>query len=428
MSRFIDRQFLRHLAGTYVVTGLGYVAPLLVVPVLAHRLAPEVLAAYFYAQAIGATGAVVIDYGLSVGAARRAAQAGAHRANAIEALAAQVVSARLMLAAAIAAVILMARPVIPYLRDDLAITVLCVMLSVGAGLFPAWYFQAEERNLAVARCEIAVKALAVIAVLSLVPSGAPAWVPLAIAAMMQWLSTGFAMSVMHRRVRFAVAPAAAAVALLRSERRLAVYRLVTTLYNSINTVLLGFVAPAAQVAAYAVAEKIVKAALSALLPMQQASLARATHWLDVRRAAYRGVLVRTLVWYAAIGIVAAAALALVAPVLVHLLFGSAHRDATLALRILALILPLVCISGALCNNYLLPAKREGAIMVAVVLAAAANCASLWMVFGAHGAAGGALSWLAAEGCALVVLLWAVRREVARMVGTVAGVRARMIWR
>src|SRR5687767_14049571 len=119
--------------------------------------------------------------------------------------------------------------------------------------------------------------------------------------------------------------------------------------------MLGFVASNAQLAIFGAAERVIRAALRALRPIMAAAYPRVTFLLESRRVdRAQRLSVIGLAALTASGTVTAIAIVVLAPAIVDLLFGEGFEGVVGVMRVLALLMPLVALAGALSAFWLLP--------------------------------------------------------------------------
>jgi O-antigen/teichoic acid export membrane protein len=185
-----------------------------------------------------------------------------------------------------------------------------------------------------------------------------------------------------------------------------VYRSGVYLYAVCNTFALGFFGPDAALAAYALAERLAKAACSLIDPLSQAIFPRLVR-------APGGDLGRTgLALLAGLGTLAGMLLWLAAPWLVRLASGRAWPDAVDALRVFALFPPGAALCQALAVHRFIPAGRDWGLSVVVLGAAAVHGFVLWWLL-RLGVEREAHLWLAATAAGLQFLQIAAFRLLGR---------------
>lgn len=409
MSRFFDRQLGRNVFAVYVTTLLGYAAPILVIPILAARLDPVSFGEYLYVQAVAVFLSILVEYGFSMSATRRIAM---HRESAvlISATVAEVVSARFVLAIAALALLFALQGLIPVLKSSALLTSLCYLIGIAQGFTASWYFQAIERAHVLTRIDAICKVLMIAGIFVFIPEGGGSAGPLAILAAGLVASAVAGNIMIHLEVPVGGLSFSRARAALVYGGRLFFYRGFIALYNSANTFFLGFIVTPDKLAIYAVGEKIVKAAAMLLTPFQQASFARSSRLLGTDARNYWGVLRTLLSTFGILGLGIAAALWLTADFSMSLFLGRHDDSARTVLGILALTVPLIALSGIICNNYLIPSHQENVVIAIVIAAAALNVAVLFLAFRSYGVLGAAAAWTTVEMFVLVALAIVVMRK------------------
>jgi polysaccharide transporter, PST family len=400
--KLLDKKLAKNIFAVYVITLLGYLAPLIVIPVLASRLSPIALGEYFYVQSAAALIAIAIEYGFSISATRQLAAHPEHSSQAAV-IVSQVLGVRTLLIVLAALALLGAGALVPVVTGDEIMLLLCLIMAAAQGASAVWYFQALERAGVLAKIETVTKLTGVVATIVLVPHGASAAVPMAIMTTCQILSSLTGNILMYREVRFRAPSHRETIEAFRGGAKLFIYRLLIAFYNSANTVFLGWIVSADRVAVYAVAERIVKAALLTLTPLQQAIFARSNRLLRHDASAYHVTLLKLALGTGVLGSGIALVLALLSGHLMDFFLHRHDAQGGTTLALMALIIPLSAVSGIICNNFLIPAGRDGTVLSIVAGAAVLNALCLFLFFNHLGALGAGMAWLVVEFAALVAV-------------------------
>ena len=114
--------------------------PLLALPWLARVLGPHAFGLLMYMSLIPPLVALVMDWGFPFGAAREAARLRGDREG-LARLMGAVFSGRLFLALACVAASLALLPLVPHAREHPAAYGLAVLMGIGRGISPVWFFQ-----------------------------------------------------------------------------------------------------------------------------------------------------------------------------------------------------------------------------------------------------------------------------------------------
>jgi polysaccharide transporter, PST family len=329
----MNRKFWENLVSLYGVHILNYIVPLVTLPFLAHRLGPVHWGELAFAEAYASYISLFIEYGFGLSATRDLAQVRDDEAARSRLLAGVIGAQAFLTFCALALTLLLGyglqvfaayRPLLPFAFG----------LATLRAMSPVWYFQGIERMQSVAVITIISNVAAMAAMLVLVQSAADAWIPLALRAGAAFISAAIAYLIAYQDTRFRVPSVSYVWSALRTGWSLFLFKSAVSLYTTANVLLLGILARPSEVAWFAGAEKIAKAAAGGVTPITQAFYPRINYLLakdrpHAKRAAQMSVLV-TIGSGLALGIPAWVA----APWLVRLLLGSGFDKAVPVLRLL----------------------------------------------------------------------------------------------
>lgn len=391
------------LAGAHA---LGLVVPLLTVPYLARVLHPEGWAPVLLAQAVASWIVLLLDYGFDLSATRAVAHARATNLD-LRTIVWGVQGAKLVLLPIALLLLLTACGVLPLLRGAPLLAFSMSAYALLRGLNPLWFFQGLERVRSAIVIDTGARIAGAAGVFLCVRTPDDGWKVLALQAVFAGVSLALLMLRLQHRIppmwsRHAVQAA------LRDSWTMFVFRASSTLYMQGNTIILGLFATPLAVAAYGGAERIVRAAINLLEPVTRLFLPRISFLAGGNKGeAHR--LIRTLLITLGTGSALGGALiALAAPLLVRTLLGPGYDGAIPVLRWLSLLVPVIAFGTVLGNFWALPFKRERALLIATMVAGAANLALAWALVPAMAALGMTAAVVVAESIvaiALAVLYW-----------------------
>jgi len=207
-------------------------------------------------------------------------------------------------------------------------------------------------------------------------------------------------------------------AILTAAMPMAVGVFAWSIFTYLDVVMLGFMAPEADVGWYSAAVKVQTLAnlagnivMNAFLPQLAAAYGDPEHMRE-RMRAYATVMLTVG------ALVVAGGLAL-APSILATLFGNAYDPATLPLRIL-MVASAVVYANMLLGNPLLVWHRQTGYMVAMLAGGALNVAlNIWWI-PRYGIQGAAMATVTAELAATVAIAWLHRRAVGELYGGLMG--------
>ena len=183
-------------------------------------------------------------------------------------------------------------------------------------------------------------------------------------------------------------------------------------YTLLDRIMLGSMASAAQVGYFDYAEKISKMPMAVITALGAVVLPRMTQIMASGEIAQGKRLVSTTMWFM---LACAFALCLgiigVAPVFCPFFFGEGFDECVALMCVIALVIPLICATNVIGNQYLLPCHRDGEYTASLIVGAAANVIINLVLIPRFGALGAAVATVASEMAVLVMQAWQVRADL-----------------
>jgi polysaccharide transporter, PST family len=353
----LDRRIVENALALYAAQFAHYLLPLVMVPYLARVLGPETWGLIVFIQAIAMYLQLVVDYAFDASATREVARSKDDPTR-LSQLVSGVLGARVILSLGCIATVGIAQLMVPMLQTLEWLLWLGVFWFIATAHRPFWFFLGLERVRTILIIELAVRVVAVAAVIWLVNSPADAWKVLALQGGASAISTIAGIFLVYRLVPFRFPSITESVQLLREGLQLFVFRISISVYAMSNTIILGFVSSTASVGFYAGAERISRIVNSMIFPIAQATFPRATALVtDDSHAAARFARVSTISTFV-LATIGAAILFAFAPLTIRILLGPGYEEAASVLRVLLLILPIVAINTPLATHWLIPLGLE----------------------------------------------------------------------
>lgn len=362
----------------YAAQAANLLLPLASLPYLARVLGPEAWGKLAFAQSFGLILGLGVEYGFNYSATRAVALARDDRTR-LGSVTREILAAQALLLSVAVLAAWVARPFLPQFAADPALLWASViwMIPQAAGL--QWYFQGTGAMPAFAWRGVAGRALGVAGVLLVVRDPGDA-------ALALWIQAGASLAitveVWWRVVRCSAGPWPTARGVRRAlgeGQALFVYRTGVYLYAVLNTFALGFLGPAAQLGAYALAERLAKAAAALVDPLSQALFPQLVRNPE---SPANQVSVQVL---AAVGAAAGAGLWFSADWLVLLTAGRPWPAAAESLRAFAPFPLGAALTLGWGVHRLLPAGRDWTLTAVVLMAAVLHGLALWGGVGLGGA-------------------------------------------
>lgn len=185
-------------------------------------------------------------------------------------------------------------------------------------------------------------------------------------------------------------------------------------YSLFNKIMLGAMTSNEQIGLFDYSEKISKIPMAVITALGSAVLPRMTSLLSSGREREGKALVETTMWGMLIcafalcfGIVG------IAPSFTPVFFGDGYDECVLLMSILAFMIPAVCATNVIGNQYLLPCHRDCEFTVSVSIGAIVNLVLNLILIPSWGAVGAALGSVACELAVLIVQTRMVRNNFCR---------------
>lgn len=392
---------------------LGLVAPLITVPYLARVLGPAGWGPVLTAQALANWLIVVLEFAFDLSGTRavarsRTAATGESMRDIVQA----VQSAKLLLVLITVPAGLAITQLVPMLRGSPGLIIGALAYAVFRGLSPLWYFQGIERVRAAVAIDSSAKVCAAIAVFVVVAGPADGWLVLMLQAVFSAISLAWLTWRLARDTRLDTLDLRAGWRTLRENAVLFACRVSTGLYAQANALILGAMIPAA-VGFFGGAERIIRAAINLLLPMNQAVMPRVSALRQADVAAANRLVRRSFLAMGAIGGTMSAVAFFGAPILIRVLLGPQYGIAVPILRLLSPLPFIVAINTVLGIFWSVPFGHEKSFLRAILAAGATNLILAAVLVPKLGSTGMAIAAVSAEVVIFGVLMTVYSREGAR---------------
>jgi PST family polysaccharide transporter len=387
---------------------LGLIAPLITVPYLARTLGPAAWGPVILGQALANWLILILEFAFDLSGAREVARS-RHTPDSMPAVVHGVQSAKALLVVATVPVAWAIALFVPGLRAAPTLVWGAIVFALARGLSPLWYFQGVERVRGAVAVDSLAKVAAALGVFWLVTRPEHAWKVLWLQAAFGMVALAWLSARLHQDVGLRRPQIAAGRAALRDHAAMFACRAASGIYIQANALILGALAPAT-VAFFGGAERIIRAAINMLQPVNQAVMPRVS-FLQHRDAAAADTMVRrSFVVMGMIGLTMASVAFFAAPLLVRLLLGAQYGTAVPLLRLMAALPLLVSINGVLGIFWAVPFGRERQFLMAIVAAGVTNLILAVVLVPTLGPAGMAIAAVMAEVVVFAFLITAYLRR------------------
>ena len=386
----------------------NYVLPLVTIPYVIRVLGPRNWGLVAFAQAFANYVSLLIEYGFGLSAVREVAR---HRDQPEElaTVVSGVLGARGLLTLGSIALGLIVVRWVPEIRGYPGLLWAGMFWGCSQAFSALWYFQGLERMKLVAMVDVTAKVTTALAVFVFVRSHDDAWKVLAALGLGAFVSTVTGVVLIYRDVRFRFPRWSDTWDALQGGWTMFLYRSSVSLYTAGNAFLLGLFAPPQIVGFFAGAEKIVRAVMGLFNPINQALFPRMSHLAEKSPVSAERLARRSLFLTTGVGILLGGGLVIAAPLIVTILLGRQLLPAVPALRILALLLPVIAVNYALGIQWLLPLGLDGPFNRVVLMSGVLNVLMAFLLAPRYGHLGMAWAIVSAEAFATVGLYVTLRR-------------------
>lgn len=409
LKRLARLTLVRNIAALYGVRLANQLLPIVVIPYLARVLEPTGWGLVAFAQAFAMYGIVAVEYGFELAGTRAVARERAS-AQRLGQLVTGILTVQALIAAVIALIAFAVQSLVPQFEDEPLLLMAALAFAVIQGLNPLWYFTGQERLPLIASIDTGAKIIATGAIFVLVQEPGDGWIVLACHAAAAALTTGVGYALVLREVR----PGRLSFTLIGETLRLGfsmfLMRISVLMHTAGNTFLLGLLVPPQFVAYFAAGEKLCRPAAWLLQPVNVALLPRLSNLIGQSPDEARRLAGLAILLMAAVGLAFGAALALVAPWLVALMFGPDYGAAVPVMRVMALIVPLIVLNAALISQWLVPHGLDRSLNVVIISGTVLNLVLALLLAPRFQALGMAWVTVAVEGAILIGLLLVLRRH------------------
>lgn len=383
---------------------------LLLAPLFTRVIRPETWGAVLAAQALATWLILLLEFGFSLSLAQHLAIE-RHDPEQVRRRVGGIMSAKLMLTVLVLALTWVASG-IGVLRDHPALAWWAGGWAVAQGLSPVWYFQAVEQMRWFSVVDIFGRLAYLVLAALLVRETEQAYLVLALLAITSALTSILTFRTMLQRTGGVPLSLAGGRAALREGLTLSGFTLVTSIYSTASVFLFALLAPGGLVAVYGNADRLVRAGISVMAPLNQLLLPRSARAFASSSAEGWRLARRYLVLYGVFGLVALALGWWLAPWIVGLMYGRAYEGSVHYFRWLLCLVPLTALNTVLAYHVLLPtgrATRMTAIYMAVSLLSLGLLWTLVPTWQGDGMLVAMLMPEVAAGLLLLVTVWRLRR-------------------
>jgi O-antigen/teichoic acid export membrane protein len=358
------------LAATYFAYALRYVYPLLLLPFYGRTLGPAGYGIVLAGMSLSNTIWRFVCFGFPTVGGRDAV----HATNDAEraAILSSQMTGRVLLSIPIALLGFGAVALSPALSAHPLLGCTAVLLGLLAAFNLGWYFTSTGRVRRSVLIEIVGFATSLVLIFSFVhhPSDLSQVFPLLLTSAL--IQTALAYGYVRREFSGWFSSIRAGIELIHRSKVIFIYTSTSILLITASTYVLSVFAPASEVGAFGVAERLIAVGLSLTVPATQVLVPRVTYLVGVEPAKANRLAFQILLFFFVGAIAAVACTMLLADWAVPLVMGNGFQHAVTVLKAFVLVLPLNVINQVIALYFLIPRNREALLARAGVTTACVN--------------------------------------------------------
>lgn len=405
--------FRRDLPLMYAAYALRYFAPLILVPFYGRALGIQAYGQLLSAMALMQIAWLLIEWGLPATGFRDAASALSERRKVH--LLGQQLAGRLALSALVVPLGLVAVLFVPALATNRTVSTLALALGMASAFNMGWYFSGLSRFRLVATIEVTGLAISTVMTLLLVKSAADTWIIPALLLIVGISSSALQLLLAAREVSWRRIRLRHPFKAIRVSTLLFVERGQIMMLGPLCVFVAGFVVTPTALATFAVADRLMAAALALLNPLNQIFAGRIA--MSVKEMRGGGTTLQTkqlirqacglsLVLYF---IIACGAL-VSAPYVIPIILGAGYEDVTSVFQVLCAALIILGCGSTLAGNILYSLSYDKEVAAISTVRLASTVIFVAVLCSIYGAMGAALGRVAGASAALVAVALMLRRR------------------
>lgn len=352
-----NKSILENVVSLYVIHIFNYIVPLLMIPYLTRHLGVVGWGEFAIAEALARYLTLFIEYGFTLSGTREVAR-NQEQPEARSTLLSGIIGAQALLAVTSITVGFILSRTLPAFQGAPWLFWSGIVWGILDAFNLMWYFQGLERTRVVAIFDVSARAVSVILTFLFVRGPEDGWLVFCFRGISSALSVVFCLHLAYKEIPFRRPAATDARRMLKDGFAMFLLRSSINLYLLGNVLILGIFAPPAVVGLYSGAEKISRAAIAMLNPVTQALYPRISKLLHAGDHGAKGLIRIAMAAMGSGGVLTALSITIAAPLIVRVLLGKEFAEATIILRLLCLLHPIVALNNVLGIQWMIPHGRE----------------------------------------------------------------------
>lgn len=375
----LRKQFAQDITWLYFIHVLNYLLPLLLIPFLTRVLGAKGWGTVAFTLSFASFVYFITDYGFYISAQREAARC-QHDNEALSGLFNRILCAKLLMTCIVVALAFLVSRFIPILRADPRLLLGALFLGLTQAYTLTWYFRGIQRIKLAAGMEAVAKGASAILVVLLISSPEDAWKYFCAFGASQLGVLIWAFLYVGKDIKLRVPPIRDGMKALRDGTPFFRLHIVGSVFSASNVFVLGLLAPPQTVGYFAGAEKIARLAAYSLEPVRQALFPRFSLLVHQDLEKAREQFKRVLAAMTVISLIFGCVLYFMAPLIIRGVLGQEFYPAVHSLRTLALLPPIMAVTGGLGYLWIVPRRREHLCLPILISAVVINLLlAYWLV-------------------------------------------------
>lgn len=407
---FFRGGLFRNIVSLYGVQASHQVLQLLTIPFLARMLGPGEWGRLAQAQAVALFTQLIVNYGFPFAATREVAR-WRDDPQRISAVVSDIIGAQSILAIVTATgAVIFSWLWLPQLYADPRLLTMAILSGLLGGIIPMWFFQGQERMGRVASLEMVGKITTAIGLFLIIRSPQDGWKMLAMQATASAIVFTIAAREILRLHRIQRPSLPRVREAFKNGWDMFLFTSASSTLAIGNVLLLGLFAPVKIVGFYAGAEKLCRAFVGFLWPLNQAIYPRVNHLCHTDPPAGARLVLRSLAVMGGAGLVMSLAAFTLAPYVIRLVLGPGFEPAVPALRMMAPMIAIMPINIVFGLQWSVPMGLDRAYSLAILRAVAVNVVLAAVLAPRFGHLGMAVSVASTELFMLASLWWMLKKN------------------
>ena len=412
------KRLINNIASLYLLQGLNYLIPMLVLPYLVRILGMETYGLVAFSQSFAQYFVLFTDYGFNFTATRAIAQ-NREDHQVVRAIFWQVMIIKIVLLLAGLLLLLAIVALVPRLRHDMLFFLVAYITVLGNVLFPQWYFQGVEKMRYISLFTGVAKLLSA-AVLFLVvrtPSDGLLAVGILSAGMLIAGVMGLYTALREIGLKIVWPNQQQLRTMLSEGSHMFLATASISLYTNTNVFLVGLLAGNVQAGYFSAADKLIRAIVGMIFPVLQAAFPHISRLVQESRQKALNFYRRTVLIGSVIGGAVSILIFLFAPYIARLAFGSRSVGVTPVLQSIAAFPVVSVVTASMCMLIYAPFGLEKIYSRLLLFVGVVNVLVACSLIPLMGALGAAIGMVLVETFQLIAGWWVLHRQGIHLLDT-----------